>query len=63
MYDPLVGEVIRLMQFFDTGNLAVALPSDPPQILIEAIDAYQRAVRSTQAEEERQAIEARKQRR
>lgn len=61
--DPLVREVMRLVPFFESGNLIAALDPDPPGILLEAFGAYRSALESTRAEDRKlaaQAAEARK---
>ena len=48
------------MTFDDHGNLAIALGTDPPAVLVEAIGVFKRAYASVQAEDMRLAALKRK---
>ncbi len=60
MYSPLVREVIAAMEHEENGNLAVALGSDPPGILVDAIGVYKQALAATRAEDAKLRAQANK---
>jgi hypothetical protein len=60
LYAPLVREVMEAMAFDENGNLAIALGSDPPAVLVDGIAVFKRAYAATQAEDMRIAALERK---
>jgi hypothetical protein len=51
--DPDVAEVMRLYRWFESGQLALAIGSDPPNALVEAIGIYHGALSSVRAHDTR----------
>lgn len=47
---------MRAVPFIENGNLAVALGTDPPAILVDAISAYRAALTATRNKNEEIAM-------
>jgi hypothetical protein len=62
MYAPIVREVMEVLDLDESGNLAVAIGSDPPGILVDAIGVYKRAAEAVRNEDQMLALEQAKRR-
>lgn len=60
LYHPLVQEVLNVMALDENGNLAVAVGTDPPGLLVDALVAYKLALGAARNEEAKMRAEARK---
>jgi hypothetical protein len=56
---PLVIDTISAYTFFESGQLAMAIGADPPNILVEAIECYHNALNRVRAKQDRQKADQR----
>ena len=59
-YDPLVKDVLKIYQFYTSGQLAIILGADPPLYLLEAVAYYHDKVERIRIKQMEEEIKKRK---